>query len=137
MDDQSRDKTAFTCPFGLYQFNVMPFGLKNAPETFQRLMEMTLGEQRGHICFVYLDDIIVYSSSWMQHFDDLQEIFSKLRAARLTVNMKKCNFFQSSIKFLGHIVDKFPVPTNLKAVQRFLGMCGWYHRFIRLNWLNH
>ncbi|GAA6217445.1 uncharacterized protein LOC118966683, partial [Lates japonicus] len=103
-------------------------------------MELTPGELRGSRCFVHLDGIIIYSSSWEQHFDDLQGVFQKLREARLTVNMKKCNFFQTSQTFLGHIVsaagihvdldktkavEEFPVPTNIKAVQRFRRLVPW------------
>lgn len=145
MDPESQDKTAFVCSYGLFHFKVIPFGLKNAPATFQRLMETVLGDLRGKICFVYLDDIIVFSHSKEQHFNDLQVVLDTLRNAGLTVNMKKSNFFQETLKFLGHVVSSegiqvnsekteaiknFPVPSNLKSFQRFLGMAGWYHRFV-------
>ena len=145
MDPAAKAKTAFVCAHGLFQFRVMPFGLKNAPATFQRLMETALKDLKGKKCFVYLDDIIIYSSSWQQHFSDLQAVLDKLREAGLTVNMAKSKFCRTSLKFLGHIVSSagvhvdpekteavhnYPVPTTLKALQRFLGMAGWYHRFV-------
>lgn len=123
----------------------MPFGLKNALATFQRLMERVLDGVRGDICLVYLDDIIVYSSSVAQHFEWLEAVLDELHKAHLTINLKKSRFCLTEIRFLGHIVSgkgvsadpdtmeairSFPVPTNLKEVQRFLGLAGWYHKFV-------
>lgn len=145
MDHSSKAKTAFITPSGLFQFNVMPFGLKNAPATFQRLMETVLKELQGKLCFVYIDDIIVYSSNLSQHFQDLQIVLHRLQEAGLTINLKKSKFCLHEISFLGHVVTtqgikadpnkieaiwSYPVPTNLKEVQRFLGLAGWYHRFV-------
>ena len=145
MDQESKVKTDFVCAEGLFSFKVMPFGLKNAPATFQRLMGIALGELKGKICFVYLDDIIIYSQNRDRHFQDLQAVLDKLRETGLTLNMKKNNFCQTSLKFLGHIlsfdsihvdpektkaVQDFPVPTTLKDLQWFLGMAGWYLRFV-------
>ncbi|KAI7789793.1 hypothetical protein IRJ41_013744 [Triplophysa rosa] len=145
IDPESKAKTAFITPAGLYEFNVMPFGLKNAPATFQRLMETVLGEARRKMCFVYIDDIIVYLPSVTQHFCDIQSVLRRLETTGLTINLKKSKFCLQEITFLGHVVSvqgisadpsktqaihAYPVPTNLKEVQRFLGLAEWYHQFV-------
>lgn len=100
MDKDSKEKTAFICPFGLYQFKVMPFA-PFAPATFQQLMEIVLSDLWGKICFVYLYDIIIYSTTFKQHSYDIQAVLDKLRDANLTVSMKESQFFWTLLKFLG------------------------------------
>ena len=139
-------KTAFVTPFGQYEFVFMPFGLCNAPATFQRLMDHVLVRFIGVCAFVYLDDIVVFSNSEVEHKHHLESIFEALDGANLHLNARKCRFFQPSIKFLGHVVDgsgvhtdadkcravaSFPTPTSADGVRRFLGMAGYYRRFIR------
>ena len=136
-------KTAVITPFGLYEFLKMPFGLKNAAQAFQRLMDSIL--QNLDCCFVYLDDILVASTTPETHEIDLRKVFNLLSLNGLVINVKKCLFGQQSIQFLGHFVSysgikpltekvraitEFPNPTDKKSLERFLGMMNFYHRFL-------
>ena len=127
-------KTAIITPFGLFEFLRMPFGLKNSAQAFQRLMNRVLsGLER---VFVYLDDILVASSSWDQHLLDLHAVLGRLRDAGLSLNKKKCVLALPRVSYLGHVVDAsgivpmpskvdaitaMPRPTNKVELQRFLG----------------
>ncbi|XP_028298451.1 uncharacterized protein LOC114460741 [Gouania willdenowi] len=143
--EKDRVKTAFCTPFGLFEFNRMPFGLCNAPSTFQRLMERMFGDCRYQSVLLYLDDVIVFSSSIQQHLGRLEEVFSRLQKQGLKVKLSKCHFFQKQVKYLGHVVsadgvatdpDKVEVvrgwktPTNLAELRSFLGFASYYRRFI-------
>merc|ERR1711911_31708 len=137
-------KTAVITPFGLFLFPRCPFGLKNAGQDFQRLMDKILGEI-PHI-FVYLDDILIASSTPEEHLHDLERVFTILEENGLVVNRKKCVLGEQSIEFLGHLCDahgikplpckveairKVRPPTTIKELQRFLGMINYYRRFIK------
>ena len=89
--DNDRHKTAFTTPFGLYQFKTMPFGLQGAPATFQRMMDRLIQGLEGFTA-AYLDDLVVYSSTWEEHLQHLRQVFSRLQEASLTAKPKKCQF---------------------------------------------
>lgn len=143
VSEQDVPKTAVITPFGLYEFLKMPFGLKNAAQAFQRLMDGIL--HNLDCCFVYLDDILVSSSTPESHIVDLRKVFSLLSTNGLVVNVKKCVFGQTSIQFLGHLISPkgiqplsgkihaikdFPTPADRKSLERFLGMMNFYHRFI-------
>ena len=142
--EEARHKTAFVAPFGLYQFNVMPFGLKGAPATIQRLMD---GVIRGldDLCAAYLDDVIIFSSSWEEHLKHLSIVFARLREAGLTVKPAKCTLGAATCTYLGHMVGNgavctepsklqavadFPRPRTKTQVREFLGLTGYYRRFI-------
>ncbi|XP_011707937.1 PREDICTED: uncharacterized protein K02A2.6-like [Wasmannia auropunctata] len=142
----SRSVTAFTVPGkGLFQFKVMPFGLHSAPATFQRLLDTVLGPELEPRVFVYLDDIIVISSTFEEHLETLREVFERLRRANLRLNPEKCRFCVDRLKYLGHIVDEegirtdpektqavtqWPTPQTVKQIRQFLGLASWYRRFI-------
>lgn len=117
---RDKAKTAFCTPFGLFEFNRMPFGLCNAPSTFQRLMERMFGDQRYQSVLLYLDDAIVFSSSVAQHLERLEEVFLRLSQQQLKVRLSKCHFFQTRVKYLGHVVSAEGVatdPEKLEAVR--------------------
>lgn len=135
-----REKAAFITPDGLYQPRVMPFGLCNAPGTFQRLMNAILRGVKS-FCLVYLDDIIIFSKSWEDHLSHLAIIFDRLRSANLRVKLKKCFFGTQSMEFLGHIVTPDGIRPNPSKIERiaairrpqsltelrvFLGLVGYY-----------
>ncbi|CAB4403215.1 unnamed protein product [Rhizophagus irregularis] len=106
MTEEDREKTAFICSQGLYEYNVMPFGLKNAPGTFQRLMDEILKEYIGEFVIVYLDDIMIYSKNFEEHMEHIDKVLNKLRENNLIVKLKKCKFGERNIEFLGHIVGR-------------------------------
>jgi hypothetical protein len=138
------EKTAFNTDNGHYQFLVLPFGLCNAPSTFQRMMNTVLMSHRK-FCLVYIDDVIVFSPSFETHLHHLATVFNTLREANLTVKASKCNFGKLEVRYLGHLISSgtvkpdpsklsaimsFPAPTSLKQLQSFLGLIGYYRRFI-------
>lgn len=143
----SKEKTAFTVPGrGLFQFKVMCFGLTGAPATQQRLMDRLFGPEFGNKVFVYLDDIIICSSTFEEHISLLKRVLDKLRQANLTINLPKSCFFRRELKYLGYRVDEhglhtdpskvqsivdFPTPKTRKEVKMFLGTASYYRRFIK------
>ena len=143
---EDREKTAFITSEGLYQFKVMPFGLCNAPATFQRCMHKVIGNLIYTKAPVYLDDINIHSRTFEQHLEDLQEVFDKIRTAGLKLGRDKCFFCKDEIEFLGYVVGKdgiktedskiekiknFPIPRDLTKLRGFLGLAGYYRKFIR------
>ena len=146
IEEEDKYKTAFTTEFGHYEFNRMPFGLCNAPGTFQRLMESILQPILGEYALVYIDDVIVYSKTIEEHAVHLEEVFKLLAAAGLKIKRSKCLFAREKVNYLGHVVsakgvapdkkkikaiEKFPTPTNVDQVRSFVGLASYYRRFIR------
>lgn len=146
LSEEDTEKTAFSVNSGKYEFTRMPFGLKNAPATFQRVMDCILRDLIGVCCFVYMDDIIIFSSSLEEHKKHLDMILKRLKEAGLKIQLDKCEFFRKEVQFLGHTVSEdgvrpnedkiqsirnWPLPKNEKEVRQFLGTLGYYRRFIK------
>jgi hypothetical protein len=132
-------KTAITTPFGLFEYLRMPFSLRNAGNTFQRMMDRILAGL--DFCFWYLDDVIVASPSHQQHLLHLEQLFTHLQAHGLVINLEKFSFAASNVTFLGHevsaagakplqshveAIDSFPLPGTFKQLQAFLGLVNFY-----------
>ncbi|KAL2102544.1 hypothetical protein ACEWY4_001712 [Coilia grayii] len=139
LSDRAKEISAFVTPDHFLQYVCMPFGLRNAPATFQRLMNNVLNGVRN--CEAFLDDVIVYSATWRSHMEDLATVFDRLSKASLTVNLAKCVFGQATVVYLGKVVGRgevrpvhskveailtFPAPTSRRELRRFLGMVGYY-----------
>ena len=145
--EEDKEKTAFRTSNGqLYEFNQLPFGLCNAPATFSRLMDRTLAGLAWSICLYYLDDIIVFSATWAEHLERLRAVFERLRRANLKLGAKKCQLAAREVSFLGYkvtpeglepepqlmeAISKLPPPINVSEVCSFLGLVGYYRRFIK------
>lgn len=145
MNESDASKTAFSVPQGHFEYTRMPFGLKNAPSTFQRLMNAALAGLQGIKCFVYLDDIVIYSHDLKTHCEKLASIFQRLRDFNLKLQPDKCEFLKKEVAYLGHIiteegvkpnpekikaVTEFPTPLCPKDIKSFLGLVSYYRRFI-------
>jgi transposase InsO family protein/predicted aspartyl protease len=144
LDNESREKTAFACHKGLYQFLVMPFGLSSAPGIFQELMNIVL-QGCEDFATAYLDDVIIFSASPQEHIKHVQTVLDRLRQHGLKLKLKKCAFFEEETEYLGFKVGKdgvkpnpekveaiknLPVPRNVREVRGIIGTCSYYRRFI-------
>jgi Reverse transcriptase (RNA-dependent DNA polymerase) len=140
---EDRENTTFTSHEGLYWFLRMPFGPRNAPDTFQRFVDITLSGLTWNTCLVYLDDIILFSKTPAEHLD---VVLHRLYRAGLTLNLKKCHFFKETVDYLGHVIrpcqlsvaDKNTAalkdtrhPTTQTELRSFLGLCNVYRRFVK------
>lgn len=145
MAEEDKEKTAFICPLGFFQFERMPQGITGAPATFQRLMEKTVGDMNLLQVLVYLDDLIVFGKSLEEHEERLLKVLDRLGDVGLKISLDKCQFCQPQVRYLGHIVSAqgvspdpqkieavttWPQPKDLKSLRSFLGFCGYYRRFI-------
>ena len=142
LTDRAKEISAFVTPDGLYQYKIMPFGMKNSPATFQRLINMIITGLDN--CKAYIDDAIIYSEEWDQQIKTIRDFFERLSKAKLTINLAKSELCHATLTFLGHVVGQgqvkpveakvkaisdFPVPTCKRQLMRFLGMAGYYRKF--------
>ena len=147
IEEEHKERTAFTVgPLGFYEYERMPFGLANSPATYQRLMETILQDLNLKICFVYLDDVIIFSDTYEEHLHRIDLVFQRLRETGLKLSPKKCSFFMPKVRYVGHVVSEhgiepdpdkiekvksWPTPTTPEEVRRFIGFVGYYRRFVK------
>jgi hypothetical protein len=146
MAPEDMGKTALVTKSGLFEWIVMPFGLKNATSTFAQTMSEIFKDLGNSFLKIFVDELNVHSVEWQAHLQHLEVVLSRLREVNLKLNPSKCCFAAASVVFLGHIVSKegtrpdpskidavrkFPMPTTVINVRSFLGLTGYYRRFIR------
>ena len=145
MAEEDRAKTAFSTKQGHWEYKRLTFGLKTAPATFQRMMNVVLSGLTGSRCFVFLDDIVVYAKSLADHDAKIRQVFDRLRESNLKLKPEKCEFLRKEVSYLGHVIsengvlpdktktkviEEFPTPQTLKQLKSFLGSMSYYRRFI-------
>lgn len=139
------EKTAFRTPYGHFEFVVLPFGLCNAPATFQTFMNTFFREEMDEFVLVYLDDIMIFSKTLGQHIKHVKHVLQKMQSKGLKLNKAKCSFFKSKVEWLGYVISEegievdqskiqaildWPVPKNQIDILSYLGFTGWYRKFI-------
>ncbi len=145
MSEADIPKTSFTTRYGSYEYLVMPFGLRNAPATFMSTMNTILKPYLDNCVIVFIDDIMIYSTTQSQHTNDVKQVFAILRKHKFYAKLSKCEFGKSQTEFLGHIVGNggirmlptkvqaildWPILTDVTSVRSFLGLCNYYRRFV-------
>ena len=146
LDEESREKAAFITQRGVYEWTRMPFGLTNAPISFQTLMSRVLRGLNWKSVLVYVDDVLIFSKSFDEHLQHLEQVFQRLKQANLKLQPEKCHFAVRKLKFLGHVISRdgievdpektqavsqVPIPKTQKQIRSFLGMANYYRRFIK------
>ena len=146
VDSKDREKTAFITKYGLFEYNKIPFGVCNGPSTFQRCMELVLKGLQWETLLIYLDDVILYSSTLGEQLKQIRIVLSRFLKANLKLKPSKCHFFQEEVLFLGHIVsgddvkpnpelikavNEWQPPTSVKEIQKFLGLCNYYRQYVQ------
>ena len=146
MNPEDQQKTAFTTPFGLFEYTRMPMGLSGAPATFQRLMNGIMSEMLFNFVLVYLDDLLIFSQTFDDHLVHLEKVLERINETGLKLNLEKCQLLQEKVSYLGHTISaegvgcqdekteavaKWPVPGTTKELRTWLGFTGFYRRFVK------
>ena len=146
MAESDEYKTAFKTHHGHFQFRVMPFGLTNAPATFQCAMNSVLDHFLRKFAMVFIDDILIYSASWEEHMKHVRMVFEKLKEHQFYLKKSKCVFGRTQLTYLGHVIsqrgvstdpaktlamERWPIPTSISELRGFLGLTGYYRRFVK------
>ena len=146
LDEASKEKTEFSSSDGHYQYRRLPMGLKNSPATFQRVMNNILRGLTYRICFVYLDDIIIFGKTLEEHNKNVEEVLKRLAQHGVKLQTDKCEFLRPESEYLGHVitpdgiktnpkklkaVEEFKIPKNVKELKGFLVLTGYYRKFIK------
>jgi hypothetical protein len=145
LTERAKQICTFRCPLGAFRYTRLPFGIMNAPAAFQRMMDLLLRGLSWSCAMVYMDDVIVFSSSWEEHMKNLRMVLDRLASANLTVKLSKCQFARKEVNWLGYVVSEggitpdptkvdrvlaFARPTSLADVRTFLGLAGVFRKFI-------
>ena len=145
LTDRAKEKSSFTTPFSEHRYRVMPFGMKNSGATFMRLMNLVLKDADRYAAS-YIDDIVIYSQTFEEHITHLKDVFERLRKASLTAKPKKCSIAQTETTYLGHMIghgqqqpekvkisaiQNFPLPVTKKDLLSYLGLTGYYRKFVK------
>jgi len=146
MEPSDQHKTAFTTPFGLFEFTRMPFGLATAPATFQRLMQTVMSDFLFDFLLVYLDDLLVYSRTFDEHLDHLDRLLTRIGETGMKLNLAKCHLLRREVTYLGHTISaegigcekekteavrNWPTPTTVSELRSFLGFASYYRRIVK------
>lgn len=146
LTDNCKDYTTFSTPTGSYKWNVLPFGLKVSPSAFSRMISLAFAEISPHICFIYMDDIIVLGKTKQEHLHNLKTVFQILERVNLKLNPSKCKFFRTQVTYLGHlcsskgvqpddakndVIKNFPRPASKDAVKQFVAFANYYRKFVK------
>ena len=145
MTDEAIERSAFVTPHGHYEYTRMPFGLNNAPPTFQRVMNDMFGDMIGKVMHIYVDDMTIYTETFEEHMEVLEEVLHRIKMNSMFLKPKKCIVAATEIHLLGHIINEhgiqtdpakvesvknFPAPESRTEVRAFMGLVGYYHHFI-------